>query len=291
MSQPTKSSSTAEPSLLYREDGDVATITLNRPSVVNALSIELSERLVEAIERVRKARHIKILVIRGAGGNFCAGDDLKEIPSWGNADDFFYRVRYYQNMANQLEELDKVTIAAVDGIAVGGGLEITMACDFVIATARSTWGMPEIDTGITPGWGGTTRMARLIGRRWTKEINMIGALHPARRAVQIGLWNRVVADGKLDAAVNEMVDMLHTKNMQTMRQMKFIINKGVEADLYTAQGFEVLSSSLAAAINGWWKVPDADSGSGLQNFKEKGDTWKKRRGAAKNFWVNDRGEG
>jgi len=290
MNVPVKSEAKTGDVLLYSEQGDLATITLNRPKAVNALSIELSDRFVEAVERVRRARHINILVIRGSGGNFCAGDDLKEIPSWGNANDFFHRVRYYQNMANQLEELDKVTVSAVDGIAVGGGLEITMACDFVVATERSTWGMPEIDTGITPGWGGTTRMARLIGRRWTKEINMIGALHPARRAVRLGLWNKVVADGTLDKAVDELVAMLQTKNMQTLRQMKFIINKGVEADLHTAQGFEVLSSALAAAVNGWWQVPDADSGVGLKNFASKGELWQKRRSTAKHFWVENRGD-
>src|SRR5947208_8387985 len=133
-------------------------------------------------------------------------------------------------MANQIEELDKITIAAVDGYAVGGGLEITMACDFVIATERAVWGMPEVDSGITPGWGGTTRMARLIGRRMTKEINMLGALHPARRAVELGLWNRAVPNGELERHVEQLLEVLASKNQQALRQLKFIINKGVETD-------------------------------------------------------------
>ena len=153
-------------------------------------------------------------------------------------------------MANALEELDKVTVAAVDGFAVGGGLEITMACDFVIATRRARWGMPEVDVGITPGWGGTTRLARLIGRRMTKEVNLLGALHPAGRAVQLGLWNRVVADERLGAEVDALVEVLLSKNQQAVRQLKFIINRGVEADLYTAQGFEALSAGLTGALNG-----------------------------------------
>ena len=90
-------------------------------------------------------------------------------------------------------------MAVVEGFAVGGGLEITMACDFVIATEAPRWGMPEVDVGITLGWGGTTRMARLIGRRVTKEINLLGALQPARRAVQLGLWNSAVAGRSLEA--------------------------------------------------------------------------------------------
>ena len=105
---------------------------------MNALSMKLSEELVAAIEMVRQSTEIKFLVIKGKGSNFCVGDDIKEMIKWGNANDITRRVRYYQNMANQLEELDKITIAAVDGFAVGGGLEITMACDFVVATERST---------------------------------------------------------------------------------------------------------------------------------------------------------
>src|SRR5262249_44461217 len=162
------------------------------------------------------------------------------------------RARLYQEMANSLEELDKITVAAVDGFAVGGGLEITMACDFVVSTERARWGMPEIDVGITPGWGGTTRMARLIGRRMTKEVNLLGALHPAQRAVELGLWNRVVEDGKLDQEVAALVKVLLSKNQQAARQLKFIINRGIEADQYTAQGFEAISAALSGAVNGAW---------------------------------------
>jgi enoyl-CoA hydratase len=189
-------------------------------------------------------------------------------------------------MANTLEELDKLTIARVDGYAVGGGLELTMACDFVVAAASARWGMPEIDVGITPGWGGTTRMARLIGRRLTKEVNLLGALHPASRAAEVGLWNRVVDDDALDSEVVALVELLLSKNQQAARQLKFIINKGVEADLYTAQGFEMLSAGLSGAVNGGWEVADADGGRGVSAFKNKGELWRTRRSAARDFWVD-----
>ncbi|MBY9013230.1 MAG: enoyl-CoA hydratase/isomerase family protein, partial [Candidatus Lokiarchaeota archaeon] len=180
----------------------------------------------------------------------------------------------------------KMTIAAVDGFAVGGGLEITMACDFVIATERSKWGMPEVDVGITPGWGGTTRLARLIGRRRAKEINLIGALHSSKKAVDWNLWNRVVANDKLDEEVERLLEVLKSKNQQGMRQLKFIINRGVECDLYTAQGFEVLSGALTGAVNGMWKVKDADQGKGIIGFTEKASLWQTRRRLAKGFWVD-----
>ncbi|MFW9826126.1 MAG: enoyl-CoA hydratase/isomerase family protein [Candidatus Thorarchaeota archaeon] len=272
--------------LLYEEKGNVVWITLNRPKVLNALSMKLSDEIVYAIEEIRKSTAIKFLVIKGSGDNFSVGDDINEMMNWGNANDITRRVRYYQNMANQLEELDKITIAAVDGFAVGGGLEITMACDFVIATERAKWGMPEVDVGITPGWGGTTRLARLIGRRRAKEINLIGALHSAKRAVEWNLWNRVVPNDQLDLEVEKLLEVLTSKNQQGMRQLKFIINRGVECDLYTAQGFEVLSGALTGAVSGMWQIIDADKGAGIIGFSGKNELWNKRRNLAKNFWTD-----
>ena len=273
--------------LIYEErEKTTAFITLNRPEVKNALSMKLSDEIVSAIEIVRKSKKLKFLVIKGAGDNFCVGDDISEMPKWGDANDITRRARYYQNMANQLEELDKITVAAVDGFAVGGGLEITMACDFVIATERSKWGMPEVDVGITPGWGGTTRLARLIGRRRAKEINLLGALHSGKKAVEWNLWNRLVPNHELDNEVEKLLEVLKSKNQQGMRQLKFIINRGVECDLYTAQGFEVLSAGLTGAVSGMWKIKDADQGKGVIGFTQKDGLWQTRRRLAKDFWVD-----
>ena len=274
---------------------DIAQITLNRPDVHNALSIKMSDQLVEAIQAVKTSTIIKFVVIKGAGNSFCAGDDITEMHHWGDdefgestqgANGVSRRIRVYQDMANSLEELDKLTICAVDGYAVGGGLEITMASDFVIATERAIWGMPEVDSGLTPGWGGTTRMARYIGKRRTKEINIIGALMPAKRAVEWGLWNRVVANDGLDDEVNALIRVLRVKNQQACRQLKYIINRGVETDLYTAQGFEMLSGALSGAVNGFWKIQDADQGEGIIAFSDKEALWKKRRSLSRNFWAD-----
>ncbi len=281
--------------LLLDMEGDVARITLNRPEVRNALSIELSDMLFDAILTVKRSTDIKFVVIKGAGDTFCAGDDITEMYRWGDdehgnntqgANGVMRRVRIYQDMANALEDLDKITISAVDGYAVGGGLEITMACDFVIATERAMWGMPEVDSGLTPGWGGTTRMARYIGKRRTKEINIIGALMPARRAVEWGLWNRVVSADRLDSEVEALLEVLRSKNQQACRQFKILINRGCETELYTAQGFEMLSAGLSGAVNGFWQVADADQGAGVIDFSGKGELWKKRRDLARDFWTD-----
>lgn len=238
-------------------------------------------------DHVRRSKDLKFLVVRGAGENFCSGDDLKEMSrgEWGNSNEYFHRVRYYQRMAYALEELDKITIAAVDGYAVGGRLELTMCCDFVIATERARWAMPEVDWSITPGWGGTTRMSRFINRRRTKEINLLAAIQPARKAVEWGLWNRVVSNDGLDAEVEKLLTLLRAKSQQTLRQLKFI-NKNVEADLYTAQAFEALSCAWTASVNGWADVPDADKGKGLEAFREKTPLMNERRDLGRSFWAD-----
>jgi len=272
--------------LIYEEKDKTAWITLNRPAKMNALSMALSDEIVAAVDMVQDSKKIKFLVFKGAGNNFCVGDDISEMPRWGDANGIMRRARYYQSMANKIEELDKMTIAAVDGYAVGGGLEITMAVDFVIATERSKWGMPEVDVGITPGWGGTTRLARLIGRRRAKEINILGALHSGKKAVEWNLWNRLVPNDQLDNEVEKLLELLKVKNQQAMRQLKFIINRGVECDLYTAQGFEALSGALTGAVNGMWKIKDADQAKGIMGFLRKDGTWETRRELAKDFWVD-----
>ncbi len=286
---PTAGDTSTFEQLLYEQDGPIARITLNRPERRNALSMQLSEELVAALEFVQRSETVKVLVVQGAAGTFCAGDDITEMGLWGNANQIVRRVRGYQRMADALADLDKITISAVDGFAVGGGLEITMACDFVIATRRAKWGMPEVDVGITPGWGGTTRMARLIGRRMTKEINLLGALHPASRASELGLWNRVVDDDRLQAEVDALVQVLLSKNQQAVRQLKFIIDNGVEADLHTAQGFEALSAGLTGAVNGMWQIEDADQSSGIVSFVTGGEQWQTRRALARDFWADAHG--
>jgi enoyl-CoA hydratase len=103
--------------------------------------------------------------------------------------------------------------------------------------------------------------------------------------VELGLWNRVVADADLDEEVTRLCEVLGSKNQQALRQLKVIIDRGAEGDLHAAQGFELLSAGFSAAVNGAWEIDDCDSGKGIQEFAEKGDLWRHRRALARDFWT------
>jgi enoyl-CoA hydratase/carnithine racemase len=138
--------------IIFERRGEISTITLNRPASHNALDREMSDELTDAVRQIKKDRECRFVVLRGAGDTFCAGDDIKDFLQWTD-DDPYWQARQYQETAQTIEDLDPITIAVVDGVCTGGGLELMLVCDFVIATDRSRWGMPEIDWDITPGWG------------------------------------------------------------------------------------------------------------------------------------------
>jgi enoyl-CoA hydratase len=273
--------------LQFEIDGNIASITLDRPDSLNALSINMSDELEDAVDRVKGDRDVDFLVFRGADDTFCSGDDITEMPEWGDPADVMQRIGIYQRLSQEIEHLDQVTIAAVDGYATGGGLEITMACDFVVATERAKWGMPEVNWGITPGWGGTTRLTRYVGLRKAKEVNMIGAIHPAEEAVDEGLWNRMVPADELEDEVASLIEVLESKNAQTLRQLKFVLNYGAETPLPLALGFERMNEGLSAS-NAWGVGPvrDSEPGEGLEAFRSKNDRHDRLRELSDDFWVD-----
>src|SRR5262245_55424134 len=224
--------------LILERAGSVTTITLNRPEVHNALDRALSAELNRAVREIRDDRDCRVVILRGAGNTFCAGDDITEFNTW-TPDDPYWQVRKYQETVQIIEDLTPITIAAVDGVCTGGGLELTLTCDFVVATDRSRWGMPEIDWDITPGWGGVTRLARFAGRRKTKEWNMIGHLFDARTAERHDLINRICAPGDLDQEVTALISVMSAKNPLTLRRTKFALNKGADLPLSGAMAFEI----------------------------------------------------
>ena len=255
--------------LLFERSGPITTITLNRPHKHNALDRALSDELNRAVRQVRDDRDCRILILRGAGDTFCAGDDIAEFNTW-EPDDAYWQVRLYQETVQIIEDFTPITIAAVDGVCTGGGLELTLVCDFVIATDRSRWGMPEIDWDITPGWGGTSRLPRFAGRRKAKEWNLIGALFDAATAEHYDLVNRVVAPEDLTAEVEALCQVMLRKHPLTVRRTKFIMNKGADLHISGALAFEV-------------PITPFSGGTGIADFTDR-DARAGRRELSRDFW-------
>ena len=261
--------------LVVERDGPVTTVTLNRPEVHNALDRELSAELNAAVREIAVDRACRVVVFRGAGDTFCAGDDIKEFNTW-KAEDAYWQVRQYQETVNIIEELPAITIAAVDGVCTGGGLELTLVCDFVVATDRSRWGMPEINWDITPGWGGVTRLARFAGRRKAKEWNLIGQLFDARTAERYDLVNRVCKPELLDAEVDALVAVMSAKHPITIRRTKFALNKAADLPLSGAMAFEI-------PIRPFANKPGRFATDGMEDFANP-ETRARRRRVSKSFW-------
>lgn len=261
--------------ILFDRSDALTTITFNRPQAHNALDREMSDELADAVRRVKKDRECRFLVFRGAGDTFCAGDDIKDFLTWTD-DDPYWQARQYQETAQIIEDLNALTIAVVDGVCTGGGLELTLCCDFVIASDRSRWGMPEIDWDITPGWGGVTRLARFAGRRKAKEWNLIGQLFSAQVAERHDLINRVCRPEQLDRELDELITVMSAKNPITLRRSKFALNKGADLPLSGAMAFEIPIQPFA-------NHPGRFATAGMEDFAER-ESRAARRKLSKTFW-------
>ncbi len=259
--------------LLFEKTGAITRITLNRPEIHNALDRELSQELQDAIRAVDNDRECQILVLTGAGNTFCTGDDIKEFNDW-QQEDTEWQIRKYQNTVRILENLRPVTIALVDGICTGGGLELTLASDFVIATNRSRWGMPEINWDITPGWGGTGKISKFAGRRKSLEWNLLGTLFSAEKAERYDLVSRIVEPDDLEAEGEKLIEILLSKNPRTVYLTKYCVKKGSDLDFTNVMAFEGTPQrlSLKEAV-------------GIADFVET-ESRNKRRALLTDFWFN-----
>lgn len=233
---------------LYEKDEGMATITINRPKALNALNrqalLEISSRLDDA----EKDEDVKVIAITGAGDrSFCVGLDLKAVKGISAVDGMNLSL-LGQKLTKKIEELKRPVIAAINGYALGGGLELAMSCDLRIASENAKLGQPELNVGLIPGWGGTQRLPRLVGRGIAKELIFTGKMIDAKTAKQLGLLNKVVPQDKLKSAVKELATELMTKPPVGIQLAKQLINSSIETDLtkglvQEAQAFGVLAST------------------------------------------------
>jgi enoyl-CoA hydratase/carnithine racemase len=251
----------SEEVLLVQEEEGVATLTLNRPDVMNSLNFQLLFALRDAIDGFRFRRDLRALIVTGAGDKaFCSGADLKERATLPPE-----KVRQYiftiRNLFTSIEELNKPVIAAVNGIALGGGTELALASDIRIASTNASMGLTETRLAIIPGAGGTQRLPRLVGRGRAKELIFTGRRVDAAEAERIGLVNRVAAPQELLGECRKLAAMICETGPIAIEQAKYAINHGLETDIATG---------LAIESNAYWVcIPTEDRLEGLAAFKEK----------------------
>ena len=219
------------PQVLYEKDGPSAVITFNRPEARNAMTWEMYDALVASCDRAEQDDAVRIVILRGAGGKaFVAGTDIGQFQAFrsgeeGGEDGIAYE-RRIDSVVDRLERLAKPTVAAVDGAATGGGLALAIACDLRVATDRTRFGIPIARTlGNCLSGANHARLLDLIGPARTKDLLFTGRLLDAAEAQAVGLVNRVVAPGVLDAAVAEYVDTITANAPLTIRASKEMIRR------------------------------------------------------------------
>ena len=234
--------------IIYEKNEGVATITLNRPEALNAFSKEVVEEILHALEDVKTDEAVRVVVLTGAGEKaFSAGADIKTMVGMTAL-----KARELSFMGEKLcvglENLEKPVIAAINGYALGGGLEVAMSCDLRIASENAKMGQTEINIGLIPGWGGTQRLTRLVGMTKAKEMVFTGRIIDAKTAEQIGIVNMVVPADKFRETVGQFAKDLASKAPVALKVAKALINRGSDIGLESAlalerEGFGVVGSS------------------------------------------------
>jgi enoyl-CoA hydratase len=249
--------------VLLERRGAVALLTLNRPDVLNALDRALLEALRDRALALSEDADVCAVVVTGAGRAFAAGADIAQMRSLTPLEaEAFSRLGHAAFGA--LEALPVPTLAAVNGFALGGGCELALSCDWIYAARRARFGQPEVNLGLIPGFGGTSRMVRRVGVAWAKELVTMGEPIGTEVATRIGLVNRVYEDPEaLLAAALEAGDTIAKKGPLAVRQAKRIIQEGQGADLRVAHALEQQAFGTIFASR--------DSGEGMDAFLEKRD--------------------
>lgn len=223
--------SKAYETLKVEREENVLWITINRPHRLNTLNDVLMEELADVLDTVEKDTSVKCLVVTGEGDrSFSAGADLTMFPKATpvKAEEFS---RAGQKVFGKIEEMSKPVIAAINGFALGGGLELALACDFRVAAEHAEFGSPEINLGLIPGWGGTQRLVRNVGLVKAKEMVMLGNKLKADEALKIGLVNKVVHYEKLKDEVRELAKRLSEGPPIALRYAKYALNFGTQVPL------------------------------------------------------------
>jgi len=224
-------------SIAYEKTANVAWITLDRPEVLNAQSDELRAELVQALEQASADDEVYVVVITGAGEKaFSAGADISQFPTRSPVDVIAAKAR--RRPYETIREMPKPVIAAVNGLALGGGCELALACDLIIAADSAKFGQPEIRVGVIPGCGGTQILPRLIGEKRAKELIFTGRMISAEEALGLGIVNQVVPLEELRDATERFVRDLLRNSPAILKIAKIAVNKSLETPLSVGMSYE-----------------------------------------------------
>jgi enoyl-CoA hydratase len=223
--------------MLEVKDG-LAILTVNRPDKLNALNNEVMKEIKAAFEHIRDNDEIKAVIVTGAGEKaFVAGADITEIHTLDESSGAYF-AQVGHDIFTLIEKLPKPVIAAVNGFALGGGCELAMSCHIRLASENARFGQPEVSLGITPGYGGTQRLPRLVGKGRALEMVMTGNMVSADRAHSIGLVNHVYASDELMAKAEEMARAIMSKGPAAVAMCIRLVNEGLDLPLDDAKAHE-----------------------------------------------------
>lgn len=242
--------------IIFEKEEGIALITFNRPEAMNALNNQTRAEFREAIDEVAADDEIKVLILTGSGKSFVAGSDIKEFNKTTP-----YMAHNILRLGEMVEKLEKPVIAAVNGFCLGGGCEIAMGCDIIIASEKAKFGQTEINIGIIPGGGGTQRLQRLIGACRAKELIFTGDIIRADEADRIGLVNRVVPMDELLPTAKEIAGKIATKSAAALKLAKTAINRGMQTNLESGLKYEYELYSISLSLE--------DKAEGVNAFLEK----------------------
>ncbi|WP_346206472.1 enoyl-CoA hydratase-related protein [Caldifermentibacillus hisashii] len=239
---------TTEPSNHYecieiKIEKGIFRLIINRPEVRNALDNNMLAEIDTALDEAKQNDEVKVLIIEGAGGkSFAAGADIKQLHARKPLEAL---IPGMQGLYSKIENFPKVTIAVVNGYALGGGCELAMACDIRIASNKAKFGLPELNLGIIPGAGGTQRLARLIGKSRALDMILTGRIIDGEEAERIGLANYYVHEEELHSKVAEIAAKVIKKGPIAVQLAKYAVHKGFDIDTDTALWLEKLSQAVA----------------------------------------------
>ena len=234
--------------ILVEIDGPAGVITLNRPTVLNALNADLLRELSAALTELESNDSVRAIIVTGAGAKaFAAGADIGELNALANAVEGAGKARIGQAVTLQIERLSKPVIMAVNGFALGGGCELAMSGDIRIASENARFGQPEVNLGLIPGYGGTQRTTRLVGKGMAMFLCLSGDMIDAKMAMEIGLVERVVPQDELLGAAKKLAHTIAQKAPLAVAACKRAINGGAHLPISDALELEALE--FGALVN------------------------------------------